>query len=252
MNINLPKIISHRGASAAAPENTLASIRLAAKRGATWIEVDVMATADDNLIIHHDLELERCTNGTGPILLKTLAEIQKLDAGRWFSKEYSAEPVPSLQQVIELVSEPDLGLNLEIKAPGGWGYPTARLVVKELKKNWPSIRPLVISSFQDVILKVIQKELPNVALGVLSDPIPYNWRAKLAKLNAYSLHCQWQFLTKQAVQEVKQAGYKVLAYTVNESNDAQALFAMGVDSIITDYPGEMVNFFKEENQNPVR
>lgn len=240
MNLTLPKIIGHRGAAASAPENTLASIQYAADHGIRWIEIDVMATADDELVVHHDLKLGRCVSGHGKIESKTLAQIQRLDAGSWFSDEYAGETVPSLQQAMNLIGALGLGLNLEIKAAEGQGARTAELVARYLNEHGPAAAELLISSFNPEALDRLHALMPDIALGVLSDPVPEGWRERLESLEAYSLHSEAPYITEADVQAVKAAGYKMLAYTVNDKDEAERLLGMGVDSIISDRPDQLM------------
>ena len=114
-----PKIIAHRGFSAAFPENTLAAIRAAldlAVDGRTidMVEIDVTSSADGEVVVIHDDTLERTTNGRGPVAEQTLEEIRSLDAGAWFRPEFEGERVPLLSEVLELVRDRAL-LNIEIK-----------------------------------------------------------------------------------------------------------------------------------------
>lgn len=236
---NLPKITGHRGAAASAPENTLASIRYAADHGVRWIEIDVMATLDDKLVVHHDLKLGRCNNGAGEVAAKSLAEIERLDAGSWFSDEFATEKVPSLKAALELIGALGLGLNLEIKAPVDQGARTAELVVQHLAKHRPRNMALLISSFRPEALDRIHALAPEIPLGVLSNPVPEDWQARLTELDAFSLHCEAPNITADAVKAVKAAGYRVLAYTVNDAVEAGQLLNMGVDSIISDCPDRL-------------
>src|ERR1041384_8836764 len=86
-----PVIIAHRGASARAPENTIASFELAVAQGAEAIELDVKLSADGHVIVHHDPTVDRTTNGKGKVKDLTLAELQQLDAGGFFSETFRSE-----------------------------------------------------------------------------------------------------------------------------------------------------------------
>jgi glycerophosphoryl diester phosphodiesterase len=95
-----PLIIAHRGDSISAPENTMAAFMAAIKNGADYLEIDVRPTKDGVPIVIHDSTLDRTTNGTGAVKQLTYAEIQHLDAGSWFSPEFAAERVPTLEEVL--------------------------------------------------------------------------------------------------------------------------------------------------------
>lgn len=91
MDFELPKIIAHRGASAYKPENTIIAFQNAKELGATWVEFDVMLSADGEAITIHDVMLDRTTSGQGNVADHTYDEISQLDAGRWFAPEFAGE-----------------------------------------------------------------------------------------------------------------------------------------------------------------
>ena len=105
----IPRLIGHRGAAAAAPENTLASLRKAKELGASWVEFDVKLTRDGCPVLIHDERLERTTSGRGEVALTTLEELQKLDAGGWFAPAFRGERVPTLEAALALCAELGLG-----------------------------------------------------------------------------------------------------------------------------------------------
>ena len=100
----LPRLIGHRGAKENAPENTLASIREAARQGARWVELDVMLSRDQRPVIIHDDTLDRTTSGTGPVPLRDVADLRALDAGTWFDPRFAGEPLPTLEEAAALKS----------------------------------------------------------------------------------------------------------------------------------------------------
>jgi glycerophosphoryl diester phosphodiesterase len=108
-------VCGRRGHSSAAPENTLAALRAAKAAGATTVEIGAVLTQDDQIVLAHDLTLDRTTNGTGPIAARTAAEVRALDAGSWFGPEFAGEPMPSLPEVIEFAKPEGLGLVIEIR-----------------------------------------------------------------------------------------------------------------------------------------
>lgn len=235
----MPKVMGHRGACGWAPENTLASIRKAAELGTRFIEIDVCLSRDNVPVIHHDMDVRRCTDGNGPILLKSLKELKALDAGRWFANEFEGERIPTLKEALALISELGLGLNLEIKPTSGWQLPTAREVTRELMADMPKDMPLLISSFSSETLQSTGTDMPEVARGFLTEAVPPDWQRRLEEAECASLHCQKEFVTAENVAAVKAAGYRYLVYTVNDVAMAQQFLDWGVDSIITDFPDRM-------------
>ena len=110
------KIIGHRGASAEAPENTLAAFAAAAGLGADGVEFDVQSTVDNELVVIHDLTLDRTTNGRGAVFETRWSDIACLDAGSWFSPRFNDQRVPRLVEVLALSG---LEFELELK---GYGF----------------------------------------------------------------------------------------------------------------------------------
>src|SRR5690242_14424230 len=98
-----PVLFAHRGASAHAPENTLAAFELALTQQADGIELDVKLTSDGHVIVHHDATVNRTTNGQGRIKDMTLVGLKKLDAGSSFSEQFRGEKIPTLEEVFEAV-----------------------------------------------------------------------------------------------------------------------------------------------------
>ncbi|MEH6476988.1 MAG: glycerophosphoryl diester phosphodiesterase [Sneathiella sp.] len=236
----MPRVIGHRGASGLAPENTIASFKKAAEVGTQSIEIDVMITSDDQCVICHDTNVNRCTDGTGPVLLKTLEEIKFLDAGKWFSGAFAGQQIPTLQETTDLLTKLNMSLNLEIKPTDGWEVPTAKIVGQELKANLPSDLPVLLSSFNIEALVTTGEIVPHLPRGYLSDAIPYEWERRLAEARVDSLHCDANFVTEDAIKAVQDAGYRFLAFTVNDPAHAKQLLDWNIDAIITDYPDRML------------
>ncbi|WP_449397214.1 glycerophosphodiester phosphodiesterase family protein [Devosia riboflavina] len=109
------EVQAHRGASAVAPENTVAAFRAAAEQGARWVELDVALLADDTLVVIHDDSVDRTTSGKGSLGALTHAETANLDAGAWFDAKYAGERLPTLAEVIKALGEFGLSANVEIK-----------------------------------------------------------------------------------------------------------------------------------------
>ena len=105
------QVLAHRGASAYAPENTLAAFRLAIEQRADWLELDVQQTKDGQLVVFHDLRMERTTNGSGALRDLTLEQVRQLDAGSWSAPGFAGERVPTFEEVVALAQRarhPDL------------------------------------------------------------------------------------------------------------------------------------------------
>ncbi|NJD26302.1 MAG: glycerophosphodiester phosphodiesterase [Betaproteobacteria bacterium] len=224
----LPRWIAHRGGGSLAPENTLAGIRLAARMGFRAVEFDVMLTADGTPVLIHDETLERTTNGTGRVCDASDAAIFALDAG-------GGEPVPRFDQAAALCRELGLLANVEIKPAAGHEIATAEVVARMARTLWRGDElPPLFSSFSLAALRVAHDVAPDIPRGVLWEEAPADWRSVLHDLQAASLHCNATLLTDAVLDEAREHGISVLAYTVNEPERAHALFARGVSAVFTD------------------
>src|ERR1700753_2582940 len=115
----LPRVIGHRGAAEAGPENTLESFAEAKRQGAAWVEYDAKLTADNAVILLHDDTVDRTTNGTGPAAQKSLADVKRLDAGAWRGANWANARIPTLAETMSELDRLGLGSNIEIKpCPG--------------------------------------------------------------------------------------------------------------------------------------
>ena len=230
------KVMGHRGAALLAPENTLASIRAAAKIGVTWVEIDVFLIAEGGLVIFHDEVLDRCTNGFGVTREALPADVAKLDAGAWFSAEFAGEKVPTLLEALECIQSLGLNLNLEIKHDGTDVENIVPAVIAMLKDHWQGNDNLIISSFNYAALQLCYDIDESRHLAPLYEVIPDDWHEKLKSIEAYSLNCDYSRLTQTQAEAVKAAGYKLLCYTANDPKLVEDHWAWGMDAIITDDP----------------
>ena len=233
----LPPVIGHRGAMAHAPENTLVSIREAARLGARAVEIDVALTADRQAVLLHDPLLDRTTDGHGHLDEISLSELARLDAGGWFDRRFAGEPVPELAAAIELMLDLDLGLNLEIKPLAGHDVETARVAMATLVRLWPAERPRpVVSSFSIMSLAAARALAPDWPLSLLVRGLPKDWRTTARALGCQGIHAGARVLRASQAAEIKAAGYFLGCYTVNRPSLAAKLFSWGVDAVFTDAP----------------
>lgn len=237
----LPRVIGHRGAAAAAPENTIESLRLAAEQGARMVEFDVKLTADGVVILMHDDSLERTTSGRGRVAGATWAQIRDLDAGGWFGPRWRGSRVPTLDAAIVALDECGLAANIEIKPCPGREVETAEAVISSLRRRWPRGRawPL-LSSFARDCLAVTRDVAPEIPRGLLLWRKPSDWSAAARSLGCDTVHCARQHLTPEWAAEILRLGYGLAVYTVNDASEAARLRRWGVESIITDDPGALI------------
>ena len=238
---HLPQIIGHRGACAYAPENTLSSIHTAADLGIDWVELNVKLTADNVPILFHDDSLNRTTNGSGDVAQASYADLTDLDAGSWFADSFMGETIPTLEQAIEACIERDLGINLEIKPCPGREVETAETALDMLSRYWDDHERLIISSFSHVSLETAQHIAADWTRAFLIDETPENLLeiAKHLQVQCMNINGNRDDLTIEQVESYIDAGFGVLAYSVNEPEKARHLISMGVDGIISDVPDQI-------------
>lgn len=237
MSVRTPFVIGHRGAAARAPENTLASIRMAATLGASWVEFDVRLSRDGCPILFHDDDLDRTSNGRGPVADHDLAGLKALDAGAWFDASFRGEPIPTLDEAIDTLAELGIGANVEIKPDAARIVETAEMVATILRRRWPSNLPVpLISSFQPEATAVARRMVPAFDRAMLVGRIPGDWRRCLKNLDCNALHCSARYLSRVQAETLVAEGVQLRCYTVNDPKIAKRLAAWGVEAMFTDDP----------------
>lgn len=241
-----PGIVAHRGGGALAPENTLAAFRCGLAYGFRAVEFDVMLTSDERPVLMHDPVFGRTLPGAGKVAEQTLRDLLKLDAGGWHSPQYAGEPICTLDQALVFCRGNGIWMNVEIKPAGDTyavrtgevvGETVARFFTDEMAVHVPgqNDRSLpLFSSFSFDALMAARLAVPGIPRGFLADRIPADWQARLQALGAVSLHINHRNLTPALAAAVKQAGYGLFCYTVNEPARAQEILGWGVDGFCTD------------------
>lgn len=228
---------AHRGFSYAFPENTRAAFLAALELGVDGLEFDIHLTKDGQMVVIHDEHLERTTNGHGLVAEHTLAELRGLDAGSWFSPAFAGEPIPTLEEVLDLVLAWDkpVKVNIEIKS-GVVQYPELERLAFELVEAKGLTHRVLFSSFNHFVLRDLKQVYPQAQIGLLYveglvDPWRYaEW------LQAGALHPYHLSFDESVVADAHAHGIAVNTYTVNEQQDMSRLVAWNVDAVITDRP----------------
>lgn len=234
---NLPRVIAHRGASAYAPENTLAAMSQAKVLGASWVEFDVQLTRDDILVVFHDESLDRTTNGQGRLREQQYAQLAQLDAGSWFSHAFYRERIASLADMLAYLQQIGLNANIELKSLPGDEKIVAEKFALLLTQAYNKLSiSCIVSSFSVDTLYYVRQLMPTIPIGILFSKWRDDWQVLAEELDCYSLHFRYNSYSKNRVVSLKKSGCKLFAYTVNDIRLAERLFAMGIDVIFTDYP----------------
>lgn len=242
-----PRRLAHRGGGTLAPENTIEAIDVGRAHGYRAVEFDAMLSADHVPVLMHDPTLERTTSGHGDVSAHTAAQLSTLDAGAWHSAPFAGIRVPSLDAAIAHCRAHDVWMNIEIKPAPGFASLTGTVVAQCIARLFadaivaggdraercnPAV-PLV-SSFERDALVAARAAAPDVPRGYLLDEVPDNWREELEALGCVALHTNHRHLTPALARAVKDAGYWLFCYTVNDPARATELLHWGVDAFCTD------------------
>lgn len=239
--IALPRVVGHRGAARAAPENTIAGIRAAAEAGASWVEFDVQLSLDDVCILLHDDTLRRTAGLRRRVSAVPYDRIATLDAGSWFADRFAGERVPTLDQALDEVARLGLGANIEIKPDRTRAEAVAQAINRCLMSP-PARRnlPVLISSRDERMLGAVRRINESVPLGFLLRRRRRDWHNIASRLNCTAIICKDKWLGRKEVEKFRAGGFDVAAFTVNDPRRAVTLIEWGVCSVITDVPGALL------------
>jgi len=214
--------ISHRGASAYEPENTLRAIKRALGYAVDMVEIDVRETKDGQIMVIHDETLERTTNGRGYVHQMTYSELRRLDAGK-------GERIPTLQEVIDLVKG-RVGLVVELKGSG-----TTDKVARILAENNFADQTLVTSFIHPAVKRI--KELnPQLRTGVIFRSAPIKPSQLALDANANALFPYYKYVTTQMIEDAHGNHLTVNVWTVDTREEIEYYVRMGVDGVVTNRP----------------
>ena len=234
-------VFAHRGASAYAPENTITAFELAAEMGAVGIEFDVQITRDRQLIIHHDRELGRTEDASGPLSDWDFADLRAMDVGSWFGSEFIGVQMPTPVEVVEAVGG-RLLMNFELINDSPELNGVGPLLV-DFFQRMNLFEQAMISSFNPLALWEVRRLEPRITLGALwSTDAPYFTQTPAwdKRIHPEALHPNHALISPELVAEAHARGRRVHTWTVNDEATARRLQAMGVDMVMGDYPDILV------------
>lgn len=226
--------IAHRGASAYAPENTVAAFDKAVEQGADAIELDLHLSRDGDLVVIHDDTLDRTTDANGPVHELNLKDLKRLDAGRWFGKEFAGERIPTLTEVLQRFAG-KVTLALEIKA-GSSVFPGIEEKVVSALRQHGGIDQTAVASFDHYALRRLKEIEPTIRTAALLVGRPVSLSALAGPAKADGLALEASFVTKTEVEACRAAGLQLVVWVVNEPAQMRHFINLGVDGIITDRP----------------
>ncbi len=226
-----PWIVAHRGASADAPENTLASVLAAVEQGAHMVEIDVQLSADDELLLVHDWALE--IDGRSHVIEETAAAELRALVG---VERDDSTPLPTLTELLVAVPA-ELPLNIELKHRSAG--------VERWCERLPGVlgeRPhILVSSFDWGLLEALRRDRPGWHLAPIGSRRPHQLLRAAETLDAASVHCHRRLAFADFISAAGAGDWPVLVYTINDPRLARSLFDRGAAGVFTDAPGELLS-----------
>lgn len=232
--------VAHRGVHMHAPENTRISYIQAVEAGAPIVEFDTALTSDGHIVGMHDKTVDRTTNGTGKLAEMTFEQVRKLEAGAWKHAKYKGEPVPTLDEIADVVRGKSI-LMLDLKAEGQ-GAAIAKWIERT---NYPHDQ-LIIAPWTDAEGVALRKHVPaTVPMIRLTSKMPAEtvddaYFAHMKSLGFSGFSVNWQYLTQEFVETAQKNGMKVYVWTLNDPPDIAGAALLGVDGVITDDPASTI------------
>jgi len=223
-------IIAHRGASADAPENTLAAIELAIKEGADWVEIDVQETREGEVVVIHDRDLKKISGSGLQVFEASLAELQNVDIGSWKDPSFSDQRVPTLQQVLALCKN-RIKIVIELKYYGQEIRLEKR--VADLVETAGMQDQIVVMSLSYAGIQKMKSIRPQWMVGLLASVAI----GDITRLEADFFAINASFANRAFIKQMHRRNLKVMVWTVNDPISMSAMISKGVDGIITDKPG---------------
>lgn len=230
------KIVAHRGWPSRAPENTMSSIELALKDAKVdMIEIDVQLTKDEEIVVIHDFNIDRTSNGKGYIKELEYKELKRLDFGSWFSKDYKNERIPRLEEVLSLIRDKK-ELVIEIKDISGENKILDRLY--DILKEFKYIDNIYVKSFNHELIRSFKQYDNNlIKTGLLFVGLPTLIPEQIKFTNCSFISIQYQSINPKLIRDLKANSIDIMAWTVDNREDIQKIKSLSNDiAIITNYP----------------
>ncbi|MEL7671269.1 glycerophosphodiester phosphodiesterase family protein [Methanobacterium sp.] len=228
------QVIAHRGASFLEPENTIRAVERAVKMGADFVEVDVRVSKDNKLVVMHDPDINRTTDGKGLVKDYTVQELKNFDAGYQNSKFWSrkneifagnGETVPTLDEIITCVKD-RIGLVIEIKEPG-----TEVKILEKIDEN--NLENVILTSFYHKSIKNARKTDPSVDAGIIFTCQPVDVNQMVSNACANIIFPSYRYMNEDMVKQAQNKGISVYPWTIDDPEIFEKFVEMGVDGIVT-------------------
>ena len=241
------KVIAHRGASHARPENTLPAFTHAVELGTDLLGFDCRATADGHVVVMHDSTVDRTTDGSGPVGSLTLAEIQSLDAGAWFHETYAGTRVPTLPEVLELAKASGVGLDVQIYATDDDRESLTGTVVRALADHGFDERAFIAAEEEVVLLvKELDPTRPicNLTGQRTASSLEHNQEIGSLIVQAFA-----RYVTDDFARRAHKMGIVVNVFYADHVTEMKRLIECGIDGILTNEPGLLLGLLDRPPQD---
>lgn len=241
----IPEITAHRGASARAPENTMAAIRAAIADGADWVEIDVQETSDGVVVVHHDEDFMRAAGDARKIWATSWSEVARIANGAWYGPEFEGERVTTLEEVLR-VAQDRIRVNIELKVYGHGQRLEERTI--EIVETMGMEDQVALMSLHRPTVETLNRLRPDWRVGFLAAVSI----GDLSRVEADFLAVNARTATPGFIERAQAAGKEVLVWTVNHPAQMAAMVSAGADGIITDEPALAREVFAQvESLSPI-
>jgi glycerophosphoryl diester phosphodiesterase len=232
------KRIAHRGASGEYPENTRLAFVKAIEARADIIELDCQMTRDGHIVIFHDESLMRTAGVRGTVKNRTLEQLKRLDVGQWKNRFHRGERILTLEEALETIGG-KADLCLEIKSYPG-SAPGIELKILFTLSHYDYLDRTILSSFDYRCLARVRDLAPETSIGVIfGSNVKENPFAAVKDLGAASIYVQKELASRNFLEQAWQEGLDVHVWTVNAVRDLEVFAAMGVQGLVSDFPGRL-------------
>ena len=231
----MTKNFAHRGYSGKYPENTMLAFEKAIEIGCDGIELDVHLSRDGEIVIIHDEELDRTTDGTGLVGSYTLAELKTFDASAGCAGVYGKNEIPTLREYFELVKDKDIITNIELKT-GVYTYPGIEEKTLSMIDEFGLRDRIIISSFNHYSVRHFKELAPDMECGFLTESWFIDMPAYTRKYGMEYVHPIFNAVTEEFVRQSEENGIGINTWTVNTREDMLDMLKKGVNSIIGNEP----------------
>ncbi len=231
-------IYAHRGSSSTHPENTLEAFIAAKQAGADGIELDVHLTKDGEVVVIHDVTVDRTTNGSGFVEDYTLKQLSKLKVSQHYKYFFvRTAHIPTLRTVFEWLQGNQLRCNVELKNSVK-RYEGLEDKVIDLIRKFNLEKRTILSSFNHRSLKYCYALAPDIEIAPLYKRVVDRPWEYAKSMNAHAIHPNLKSISTLQIEEAMAEGIAVRPYTVNKTRDMKRLFLLNCSAIITDFPAK--------------